>query len=591
MKPKRTSAAKALVDILERERVEVVFGVPGGPVLPLYDALSAHPAIRLVLTRHEQAAAYSAFAYARVSGRLGVCVATLGPGATNLLAGLPVAYASACPVLALTGQVQTTGFARSAHQESTGWFRTPDQERMFAGTCKHTATCMDASRFPDFVRHSIRIAYAGRPGPAHLILPANLLHQQVAYVPLEPRQYRLVDHQPCDERAVEEIAHRLAAARFPIVLCGERATMPDTGAEVTQLSERHAIPVATDLAAKSVVDELSPLYLGCVGVLAHRAAEQYIKHHADVVLAVGQTFNEISTLSWDPAFAEGRDLIQIDMDPEEIGKVYPAASGTAGHLPAILRRLAEHLDRLTMADGQERRRVVSELRARYPLFDAPEMRSDKVPLLPQRVAAELRGAVPERALVLSDSSKWNRWLARFFPSRRGDFVTAHDYEPMGWAVAGAIGASFAVGDRPVVCVSGDGAFMMNGLEVATAVQYRRNVTWVVMNDSRFGIIYDLQKGLYGGRTSCSEYRNPDLVQFGASCGARARRIETPGALSTHLGEAIAAGGPAVLDVRFDADEIPPVRPRSLLITRAMGLPDPTPGPEVTRAMIKLLRDR
>src|SRR5438552_9528413 len=232
MATKRVKAAEALVDILEREGVTAIFGIPGGPLLPLYDELADHPKIRLILVKHEEAAAYAAFTYARVTGNLGVCIATLGPGATNLLAGLPVALVASVPILALTGQVQTTAYARSAHQESTGWFRTPNQEAMYAGTCKHTATCNEPARFADFVRHSIRIALSGRPGPAHLILPSNLLHQSVEYAPLEPAQYRLVDSRPCDDAAIDRIAREVAAARFPALLVGERALLPDASGEI-----------------------------------------------------------------------------------------------------------------------------------------------------------------------------------------------------------------------------------------------------------------------------------------------------------------------------------------------------------------------
>jgi acetolactate synthase-1/2/3 large subunit len=227
MATKRVRAAEALVDILEREGVSVIFGIPGGPLLPFYDQLANHPKIRLILVKHEQAAAYAAFAYAKATGQLGVCTATLGPGATNLLAGLPVALVASVPILALTGQVQTTAYARSAHQESTGWFRTPNQEAMYAGTCKHTATCIEPARLPDFVRHSIRIAQAGRPGPAHLIIPANLLHQTIDYTPLHPSEYRLLESKTCDDSAMAAIAQRVAQARYPLILVGERALLPD----------------------------------------------------------------------------------------------------------------------------------------------------------------------------------------------------------------------------------------------------------------------------------------------------------------------------------------------------------------------------
>ena len=588
---KRLSAAEALVDILEREKVEVVFGIPGGPLLPLYDRLAGHPTIRLILVKHEQAAAYAAFAYARVSGRLGVCVATLGPGATNLVSGLPVALVASAPVLALTGQVQTTAYARSAHQESTGWFRTPNQEAMFAATCKHTATCIEPARFPDLVRHSIRIATSGRPGPAHLIIPANLLHQEINYEPLDPAQYRLLEHKICDEAAIAAIAAKVTAARYPIILAGERALLPDASLELQALAERFSIPVLTDLSCKSALDEWSPMFMGCMGVLGHKAGERYLKEKSDLVLAVGQTFNEISTLSWDPALARDGRLIQLDTDPEEIGKVYPVAMASAGHLPTMLKRLAERLEATGVRDQDKRQAAVAALLEQHPLFAAREMESEKVPLLPQRVVAEIRQGLPEEALVLSDSSKWTRWLGRYFQARRRTFVTAHDYEPMGWAVSGVLGARLACPDRPVVCVSGDGAFLMSAMELATAANYKLDIIWLIMNDSRLGIIYDLQKGLYGGRIAATTYENPDFVQFAAAFGIPGQVIEKPGELAASLKEAVRRGGAAVFDIHFDPDEIPPVRPRSLLITREMGLPNPKPGPEVTRAMLKLLKEK
>ncbi len=588
---KRVSAAAALVDILDREGVDVIFGVPGGPIMPLYDQLVDHARIRVVLTKHEQAAAYSAFAYARVSGRLGVCMATLGPGATNLISGLPVAYMASAPVLALTGQVQTTAYAKGAHQESTGWFRTPNQEAMFAATVKQTFTCNEVARFPDFVRHAIRIAVSGRPGPAHLIIPANLLHQEVDYAALRPAQYRIPDHRSCDATAIDVIATRIRAARFPILIAGERVMLPDATRELQGLAEQCAIPVLTDLACKSAIDEHSTMFLGCLGVLGHKAAERYLKEKSDLVITVGQTFNEISTLSWDPALGPDGHLIQLDSDPEEIGKVYPVSAATAGHLSEILLQLAASLGDLAGSARAERERTVAQMREKYPLFTEDEMESDATPLLPQRVVAELQQALPEDALVLSDSSKWTRWLGRYFQARRNAFVTAHDYEPMGWAVAGAIGAQYACPDRPIVCVSGDGAFLMSGLELATAAAHNLPIIWIIMNDARLGIIHDLQTGLYGGRYISTDLKNPDFIQFAASFGISGEVVTEPGQLAAGLSSALTHKLSAVFDVRFDVDVLPPARPRSLLITKGMGLPNPKPSPEVTRAMIKLMKDR
>jgi acetolactate synthase-1/2/3 large subunit len=544
-----------------------------------------------VLTKHEQGAAYAAFAYARLTGGLGVCLGTLGPGATNLLAGLPIAAIESMPVLAITGQVQTTAFGRGAHQESTGWFGTPDQQAMFRATCKHSCTCVDPQRLAEFLRHCIRIALSGRPGPVHIIVPADLLHHKIRHESLPPPSYRLVDDAAVDDRAAARIAARIARSRRPALLLGGRSVLPDCGPVAQELSKAAAIPTAADLASKSVVDERSDLYLGCIGVLGHKAAEKYLKEEADLILAVGQTFDEISTLSWDPAFASGRDLIQIDMAPQEIGKAFPVADASVGHLPALLARILFHLKSADLTDVSGRCEHVRALLERHPPFSSADMTRTTVPLLPQRVIAELRAGLPDAALVLSDSSKWARWLGRYFQASRGQIVSAHDYEPMGWAVAGAIGAKLARPNRPVVCVSGDGAFLMSAMELSTAVNHGIDVIWVVMNDSRLGIIYDLQKGLYGGRVAGTTFRNPDLVAFATSLGVVGQTISEPGELSAALRSAVTKSGSYLFDVRFDADEIPAVRPRSLMITKAMGLPDPTPGRETTRALIKLLKER
>lgn len=588
--PQSVSAADALVDILAREKVEVVFGVPGGPVMALFDRLHDHPQIRVVLTKHEEAAAYAAYTYARMTGRLGVCIATLGPGATNLLAGLPVAYMGSAPVLAITGQVQTTAYAHGAHQESTGWFRTPNQQAMFAGTVKHTVTCDLPDRFADYVRHSIRIALSGRMGPTHIVIPANLLHQAIEYTALEPAQYRLLDHRPVDAAALREIARRIAAARHPLLFAGDRLMLPDATAELAALAGAYDLPVMVDIPGKAALDEDAPMYLGVMGVVGHKAAERYLKNHADLIVAIGQTFNEVSTLSWDPDLARDGRLIQLDSDPEEIGKVYPVQYGTAGHIPTMLGVLREALAELPMPHRESRAALVAELRRKHPLFDASEMNSKRTPMLPPRIVAELRRALPPDTTVLADSSKWVRWLGRYLPLPRGKFICAHDYEAMGWAVAGVIGARFAT-DGPLVVVSGDGAFQMHAMELATAVNHRLDIIWLVMNDERLGIIYDLQTALYDKRYAATTYTNPDFVAFAQAFGASATRITAPGELETRLAAAVAQGGVHLFDIRFDPDDLPPSRPRSVLITTEMGLPKPKPSPELTRAMIKMLKDK
>lgn len=586
----KISAAEALADILDREGVRHIFGVPGGPILGLCDAIERHPRLQLILTKHEQAAAYAAFAQAQSTGRLGVCIATLGPGATNLLAGLPVAAVEGAPILAITGEVQLEAIGHGGHQESSGWFGTPNQTAMFAAVCKQSYLCVDANRLPHFARQAIRLAHAGRPGPVHLMIPSGLFHSKIAYAPLEPAQYRLRASAPVDDAAAARIAGRIAAARAPVLLLGARSARPSCGIAAEALSERALMPLATDLSCKSVVDERHQNYLGCLGVLGHRAAERFVKHSADLIVSVGQTFDEISTLAWDPAFIDNRSLIQLDSLEDEIGKIFPVSDASTGNLPALLERIAAHLPPMTEAATAARRRLISQTLERDPPF-APEVGEAKAPMPPPRIVAELQAGLPEDAILLSDSSKWSRWLGRFFQARRGQMVSAHDYEPMGWAVSGALGVKLAHPSRPVVCVSGDGAFLMSAMELSAATNHDIHVVWLVMNDERLGIIYDLQKTLFDGRVTGTTFANPDLVAFAEALGIHGRLVSQPGELRAALAEALAAKKSTLIDVRFDPDVIPALRPRSVLITKGMGLPDPTPGPETTRALISMLKER
>lgn len=585
----KREAAMVLVDMLKREGVRTVFGVPGGPVMALCDAIARDGGIRFVLTKHEQAAAFAAFGEALATGRMGVCLATLGPGAVNLVAGLPVAGVEGVPVLAITGQVQLDGQRRGGHQDSCGLYGAPDQTALFSAVCKSSEMLVRAGHLPDALRRAIRFAHAGRPGPVHLSLPSGLLHEEIEYEPLAPHQYRLDAPQLVDAHAAGRIAARLAAAQSPVMLLGMRARA--CGAVVERLAARFGIALAVDVGAKSIVDERNPCYLGCLGVLGHRAAETFVKQDADLVVAVGQSFDEVSMLSWDPAMTHGRDLIQIDSAAEEIGKAFAVTDATVGTLAAILEEITRVHPELPDDVLDKRRAALDKHLRRNPLFADAEMDSDQVPLLPQRIMAELAQALPPDAIVLTDSSKWVRWLGRYFRSRPGQVLSAHDFEHMGWAVAAALGVKRAYPGRAVLSLSGDGAFLMSALEIATAVDHDLAVVWLVFNDQRLGIIHDLQEMLYDARYCGTEFNSPDLVALSQSLGARGMRVERPGELAAALADCLVSGRPCVLDIRFDVGEVPTVRPRALIVTKEMGLPAPGLGLTTTRTLFKMLKDK
>ncbi len=578
-----------LVDILKREGVRTVFGVPGGPVMALCDAIKRDGEIKFVLTKHEQAAAFAAFGEALATGRMGVCLATLGPGAVNLASGLPVSGVEGVPVLAITGQVQLDGQRRGGHQDSCGMYGTPDQTALFSAICKSSEMLMRASHLPDAMRRAIRLAYGERPGPVHLSLPSGLLHEEIEYEPLEPHQYRLKAPMLVDMQATCRIANRLAAARAPVIVLGARAR--ECGSLVEHLSAHFGIALAVDVGAKSIVDERNSHYIGCLGVLGHRAAETFVKTESDLILAIGQSFDEVSMLSWDPAMHKGRDLIQIDTVAEEIGKAFPVSDSTIGTLTAILETIIRVHPALEDSTLDKRRTKLAKHIQDNPLFSDPAMESAQIPLLPQRIMAELTNTLPHDAIVLTDSSKWVRWLGRFFVSRSNQVLSAHDFEHMGWAVSAALGVKRASPERAVLSLSGDGAFLMSALEIATAVDHDLAVIWLVFNDQRLGIIHDLQEMLYGARFCGTEFNSPDLVTLSESMGARGVRVDKPGELTTALVDCLASGRPCVIDIHFDANEVPTVRPRSLIVTKEMGLPAPGIGLVTTRTLFKMLKDK
>jgi acetolactate synthase-1/2/3 large subunit len=588
----RVEAVAAVIDILKQEGVRTIYGVPGGPIMPLLDAIHADDAIDFVLTKHEQAAAFAALGDAMVSGRLGVCLSTLGPGATNLLAGLPVAAVERLPVLAITGQVQTDGQRRGGHQDSSGLYGTPDQTALFAAVCKTTETVHHGQTVPDAIRRAIRHAFAGpRPGPTHVSFPSGVLHEKISYEPLRPAQYRLTRTACVDHDAVARIAKAMAEADAPTLLLGVRALRAGAGKAAMAIAEQFGAALVCDVGAKSCVDEAHDAFLGCLGVLGHRGAENFVKSRSDLIVAVGQSFDEVSMLSWDPALTKGRQLIQIDADPEEIGKAYPVDDAAVGDIGRTLQALCGAHPRIGAARTEARKAALAKIKAATPPFSSPEMQSDAVPPLPQRIVADLARSLPSDAFVLSDSSKWTRWLGSFFMAAQGQVLSAHDFEPMGWAVAAALGAQKAAPERLIVSLSGDGAFMMSCMEVATAVDQGLPIIWIVFNDGRLGIIHDLQETLYGGRYCGTNFTTPDLVAFAKSMGASGARVEAPGALGPVLAEARRARTPFVIDVRFDTSETPALRPRALLITKNMGLPLPGPNEATTRLLFKMLTNK
>jgi acetolactate synthase-1/2/3 large subunit len=550
-------AAHAMLQILEAEGVEYIFGVPGGPLTGFFEALHQRKTIKFVLAKHEGAAAYMAAAYARATGTLGVCCVTSGPGATNALTGIAGAFADSVPVLLLTGQVATHVFGKGAIQESSS-FGT-DVVELFRPVTLQSVMFPSVARIPDILRSALRTALSGRRGPVHLSMPADLLARPVQYPDLLPQHYR-AESAPVDRAAIARAAKLLATAKRPCLLAGHGVALAQASAQLLALAHALGIPVATSPKGKGTFPENDPLSLGVLGFGGHELAEKYIESAGvDVLLVVGSSLNEFVTNGWTIQLKPETALMQLDIDPRVIGRNYPVDLAIVGDARASLEELNAELPRLR--GGSTRAgEPLAGLRASTPRYlAATALDSDSVPLKPQRVVRELREAMPDDALLFVDNGTSIIWATHYFEARLPQtYFIDLGLAAMGSAVAGVIGGALGAPGRRAVALVGDAAFAMHGMEVHTAVELRLPVVWLVLNNGGHGMVHQGETIMKGGNLGTSLFRVPlDSAGLARALGAEGVRVESPVELRRALARALTADGPTVIDAVIDAEEMAP----------------------------------
>ncbi|MBI4347210.1 MAG: thiamine pyrophosphate-binding protein [Elusimicrobia bacterium] len=560
-----TTPVHLILDYLKQEGVRAVFGIPGGPITPVFDALYHDRSIRLVLTRHEAGAAFMAAGYARLTGRLGVCCLTTGPGTTNALTGIAAAKADSLPVLALSAQVATVAFGKGQLQDST--YDRCDVVEMLRPVTKLSAMLAHPRNASMLLRQMLRTALTGRRGPVHLNVPTDHMRARVPETLQWPMQYRAMSR-PFDREAVKEAAARLLSSKRPAILAGHGVNLAEARAELLELAELLSIPVATTPKGKGAFPETHPLSLRVFGLASSPWSEAYLlSGQVDTLFVIGSSLHEISTQGWDERLQPREALLQLDVDPAVIGRNYPVTTALVGDAKASLRELVFQLRRL-LASGEHPRpsrgAALAGLKARVPAVLSPETcGSDALPMKPQRLMRELDRALPEDAAVFVDSGNNTLWALHHLTARGGR-TFAHnwgEFGAMGFAVAAAIGGKVAAPSRPVVAIVGDGSFGMAGMEVSTAASHGIGVVWVVLNDARFNAVHHGQQLQYDGRTMGTEFLRMDLAAVARGLGADGLTLTRPEEIGPALEAALASGRPTVLDVHIDADEVPPIHSR------------------------------
>ncbi|PYO62278.1 MAG: biosynthetic-type acetolactate synthase large subunit [Gemmatimonadetes bacterium] len=554
------TGAQILCRELVAAGVDVIFGYPGGAIMPFYHALPEYPGLRHVLVRHEQAAAHAADGYARASGRVGVCVATSGPGATNLVTGLATAHMDSSPVLAITGQVGRPMIGRDAFQET-------DVIGLTLPITKYNHLVQDISELAAIVREAVAIARDGRPGPVLIDVPKDVQNQKAAYTPPEGKAAAPAPVPPLAQ-GVDEAARLIAEAERPLLMIGHGVILSGAYAEVRALAEKTGIPVITTLLGISAFPESHPLHLGMPGMHGEVHVNRAIQH-ADLIVGIGLRFDDRVTGNL-AAFAPRAKIVHVELDRAEVGKNVPVAVGIVGDARQITQRLVEAVRPRTCEAW------VAEIRG----FVRPRAEAFSGDLSPEAILASIYEATGGSCTIVTDVGQHQMWVAKHYPYQRPNtHITSGGLGTMGFAVPAAMGVHLARPGELVWAISGDGGFQMNMAEIATMVQEGLSVKMAIFNNGYLGMVRQWQQFFHEKRYSCTPIWSPDYVKLAEAYGIAGWRVENRGQLDDVVRRANATPGPALVEfvIAQEANVYPMIPPGGSLSEPIEAQPAATPA--------------
>ena len=555
------SGAKAVVESLERQNVKVIFGIIGGTIMPVYDALYDSTKIRHILCRHEQGAAHAADGYARASGKAGVCMATSGPGATNLVTGIANAYMDSSPVVAITGQVPADG-PNTSYMIGRDAFQEADIIGITTPITKHNYQVREAAEIPATVKTAFYIATTGRPGPVLIDLPKDV-QNAVAEIDfsdkIEIRGYK----PPSDPHPlqIKKAAELLVKAEKPLILAGGGVITANASPELLQIAELLMAPVATTFMGKGAFPEIHPLSLGNIGMHGNPVANKLLLE-TDVLLAVGTRFADRSTARLD-SFCPVAKKIHIDIDAAEIGKNISVDVPIVGDAKVSLKALYDSL--IKQLKKKESSAWIKRVKEAKEQINSVANGGTK-DLKPQTLLPELRKLLPENAIVTTEVGQNQMWAALYFKVLKPrTFISSGGLGTMGFGFPAALGAKVACPDRPVVDIAGDGSFIMTEQELATSVMEDIPVTVIVLNNSVLGMVAQWQRMFCNRRyIAVNLGKVPDFVKLAEAYGAQGFHVGSIGEFSKAVKEGLKSKVTTVIDVPISSEEnvlpiVPPGR--------------------------------
>jgi len=563
----KVNGAEALVRSLRAEGTEVIFGYPGGVVLPIFDELYDAEGIRTILTRHEQGATHAADAYARVTGKPGVVIVTSGPGASNTVTGIANAYMDSIPLIVITGQV-------ASHVLGTDAFQEIDTTGITIPITKHNYLVNDAADIPHVIAEAFHIARTGRPGPVLIDIPVDVTRAQITY--RHPVSVKLPGYKPTTKghpRQVKAAASLLASARKPLLYVGGGVLTSGGTKELKELAELLQIPVATTLMGKGAFPEDHHLFIGMPGMHGAKYTN-YAITETDLLVGVGVRFDDRVTGKL-ATFASKAKVVHVDIDPAEIGKNRSVDVPVVGDAKTVLASIIAELRKMAAAPRTEAwMRVIDDWRARYP----HHYHQSTTSIMPEYVVERVRELTKGLPVIYTTEVGQNQmWAAQYLClTEPRTWVSSGGLGTMGFGLPAAIGAQIGRPDALVIDIAGDGSIQMNSQELATAAINHLPVKVIILNNGYLGMVRQWQELFYEHRYSCSTLPMdcPDFVKLAEAYGAFGVRASTPADLDDALVAAFAFDGPAIVDVRVEREEnvFPMVAPGGSIDEMLGGIP-------------------
>ena len=558
----KLTGAQIVCESLLREGVDVIFGLPGGAILPLYQTLPEYPKLRHILVRHEQGAAHAADGYARVTGRPGVAWATSGPGATNLITGIATAQMDSVPMVIITGQVTRAAIGSDAFQET-------DATGITLPITKHNYLVMQASDLPRIIKEAFHVAGTGRPGPVLVDIPKDVLFEEAEFeypdtVDLPGYKPKLDGH----PNQIRKAARLIKGAKRPVILAGHGVIISQAYGELRELAEKAQIPVITTLLGISSFPDDHVLCVGMPGMHGMAYASLAIEE-ADLLVALGMRFDD--RVTGNPgAFATRSKKIHVDIDPSEIGKNIKADVPIVGDLKRVLKQLNKHLEPALHGDWLQR---IEELKREHPSMLVRE--TDK--LIPQFIIRQLAEATEGSAIIVTGVGQHQMWAAQHYTfTEPCSLVSSGGAGSMGYEVPGAMGAQVGRPDKMVWSVAGDGGFQMTMSELATMVENQIPVKFAIINNSYLGMVRQWQDLIYKNDRVATFYtHNPDFVKLAEAFGMFGARVTDKTQVMPAILSAMEYDGPAIIDFVVEQEEnVYPMIPSGMTVDDMIEEPRP-----------------